>query len=62
VLHVCGVTPALFGFGPPGTLPADAWYCVEHRQEGERAWSERYGTLSQEAAAPSPAMGRDGRP
>jgi len=41
---VCGATHASFGFGPPGVLPADAWYCSEHRQDGERAWAARYGT------------------
>jgi len=39
---VCGAAHASFGFGPPGVLPADAWYCAEHREDGERAWSARY--------------------
>ena len=26
---------ACFGFGPPGKAPA-AWFCPEHRQDGER--------------------------
>ena len=33
---VCGAAHASFGFGPPGVLPADAWYCAEHRADGER--------------------------
>jgi hypothetical protein len=40
---ICGAVHASFGFGPPGVLPADAWYCTEHRQDGERAWAARYG-------------------
>jgi hypothetical protein len=40
---VCGAAHASFGFGPPGVLPADAWYCAEHREDGERAWAARYG-------------------
>jgi hypothetical protein len=40
---VCGAT-AYYGFGPPGALPADAWYCSEHLEEGEQAWAKRYGT------------------
>jgi hypothetical protein len=39
---VCGSERASFGFGPPGTLSTDAWYCAEHRQDGERAWAARY--------------------
>jgi len=38
-----GAARASFGFGPPGVLPADAWYCSEHREDGERAWVARYG-------------------
>ena len=38
---ICGAT-AYYGFGPPGVLPADAWYCGDHLEEGERAWSARY--------------------
>ena len=44
---VCGTSRAPFGFGPRGTLPADAWYRAEPRQKGEQAWAMRYGTLSQ---------------
>jgi hypothetical protein len=33
---ICGAAHASFGFVPPGVLPADAWYCAEHRQDGER--------------------------
>jgi hypothetical protein len=39
---ICGTAHALFGFGPPGTLSAEAWYCRQHRQDGERAWAARY--------------------
>jgi hypothetical protein len=41
---ICGKW-ASFGFGPPGVLPADAWYCAEHREHGERAWAARYGLM-----------------
>jgi hypothetical protein len=35
---VCG-EGAPYGFGPPGfpLQPAEAWYCGQHREEGERA-------------------------
>jgi hypothetical protein len=41
---VCGVG-ASYGFGPPGfpLQPAEAWYSSTHREEGERAWTARYG-------------------
>ena len=38
---ICAAAHASFGFGPPGVLPADAWYCSEHREDGERAWAAR---------------------
>jgi hypothetical protein len=38
---ICGAT-AYYGFGPPGGLSADAWYCGDHLEEGEQAWTKRY--------------------
>ena len=47
---VCGAAHASFGFGPPGVLPADAWYCSEHREDGERTWAARYGMQRRDAS------------
>ena len=59
---VCGSERASFGFGPPGVSEADAWYCAEHRAEGERRWAARYRPQPTEAPAPSLLWrDRDGR-
>jgi hypothetical protein len=46
-IQVCAVCDefASYRFGPPGApvQPTDAWFCGEHRQEGERRWAARYG-------------------
>ena len=41
---MCG-EHASYGFSPPGfpLRQAEAWYCVTHRDHGERAWAARYG-------------------
>lgn len=48
-IHYCVTCaePAMFGFGAPGVpvQPTEAWYCGEHRHEGERRWAARYGLL-----------------
>jgi len=40
---VCGEVVS-YGFGSAGSpaVDADAWYCGEHRDEGERLWTARY--------------------
>jgi hypothetical protein len=50
---VCGAVHASFGFGPPGSLAAELWYCGQHRQDGERAWAARYHPTPTKAPAPS---------
>jgi hypothetical protein len=42
---VCGERAAI-GFGSPGSpQTAEAWYCAQHRHEGERAWATRSDAL-----------------
>jgi hypothetical protein len=43
---ICDSERASYGFGPPGTQQSAeaAWYCAEHRAEGEQRWAARYVT------------------
>lgn len=58
---ICGAT-AYYGFGPPGALPADAWYCGDHLEEGEQTWAKRYRPTPTDPPASSLLWRGRGRP